>query len=89
MILLYESSVLYYLFIFLPYPYLLYSPAERCEVSSVVLDGLVPSTFVLCFGAGRELDLVLEGIGLVVLDLALGREGNYVGIRNSSIHTVR
>ena len=34
--------------------------------------------FVLCFSTGRELDLALEGIGLAVLDLAFGGEGNWV-----------
>ena len=32
----------------------LHFSAEGCTVPSVVLDRLVPGTFVLCFGTGRE-----------------------------------
>ena len=76
MIVLYELFVLYYSFI--SPVHFLYCHTERCGVSSMVLDGLMPGTFVSCFGASCELDLVLEGMSLVVLDLALGREGNWV-----------
>ena len=46
--------------------------------SIVVLDRLVPGAIIPCFGAEIELDLVLKGIGLAVLDLALDGEGNWV-----------
>ena len=60
----YELFVLFYSFISLVR--FIYCLAERYGVSSVALDGLVRVTFVLCFGAGRD------------LDLALGGEGNWV-----------
>ena len=44
----------------------------------VVLGVLVAGAFYLCFRAGHELYLALEGIGLVVLYLALGGEDNWV-----------